>query len=415
MDLKGITWVGDIYQKFESRLLEVEEIMCEEAVKYVENQMQTVSDNVRKFYSDVVQDLCSPELEDPANGAVSKLPVDLGADVGIYMKPEDGIKETCEKADDMEQLTEDPKMTMDPKTTTDCGSDRLPLRKRISVRRISRQHNKGSLPNKSSNCKNVSPKETSGITTPSSKYLIGYSSISELSDQNLEASCDQNTRLITPGSVEVTEHFSIEESKNEIETAREHMPDFSLYKPSLDMGNITDTASHEGTDSRPSSGNLLEESGVCIKNGLVSMKESFANGNMLTSKFAYEEDFMPNSDKWVIDSDEDGTLVEEDMEIIQQLDKPRLEETCVLVNGDEFQHAPHNEGKNRPYKKKIRDVFCSSKRLVRKEYEQLAAQCSSDSKSNQEESITSLMPTLSIKKANRSSSHHPSESEWELV
>lgn len=29
MDLKGITWVGDIYLKFEARLLEVEEIMCE--------------------------------------------------------------------------------------------------------------------------------------------------------------------------------------------------------------------------------------------------------------------------------------------------------------------------------------------------------------------------------------------------
>jgi hypothetical protein len=29
MDLKGITWVGDFYQKFEARLLEVEEIMCE--------------------------------------------------------------------------------------------------------------------------------------------------------------------------------------------------------------------------------------------------------------------------------------------------------------------------------------------------------------------------------------------------
>jgi hypothetical protein len=50
-----------------------------------------------------------------------------------------------------------------------------------------------------------------------------------------------------------------------------------------------------------------------------------------------------------------------------------------------------------------------------KEYEELAAQCSSDSKSKEEESITSLMPTLSIKEANRSLSHDPSESEWELV
>nr|TKS07063.1 uncharacterized protein D5086_0000117720 [Populus alba] len=379
MDLKGVAWVGDIYLKFEARLLEVEEIMCEEAVKYVENQMQTVSNNVRKFYSDVMQDLCSPDSEDPANGAVSKFPVDSGADVGIYMKPEDGMEEKCGKADDSEQLTEDPKMT------TDSGSDCLPLRRRITVRRITRQHSKGSLSSKSnldtdknSNCNNVSPNEISGTTTLSSKF----SSNVELSDQNLEASCDQTARLATPGCVEVTDHFSMEESMKE---------------QTVDL---------------PAE-NLLEESnGVCISNEFVSMIESAANGNMQTNKFAYEEDFVSNSDEWRTESDEDDTIIDEGMEIIQ-VDKARLEEVCVLVNVDEFHHVPR-EGKNRPYKK-IRDVFCSRKRSVIKEYEQLAVQCSSDSKSKQEESITSLMPTLSIKEANRSLSHDPSEPEWELV
>jgi len=219
--------------------------------------MQTVSNNVRKFYSDVMQDLCSPDSEDPANGAVSKFPVDSGADVGIYMKPEDGMEEKCGKADDPEQLAEDPKMT------ADSGSDCLPLRRRITVRRISRQHSKGSLSNKSnldtdknSNCNNVSPNEISGTTTLSSKF----SSNVELSDQNLEASCDRTARLATPGCVEVTDHFSMEESKNEIKNASKHVPEISFNKPSLDMVNITETGRHEGTDSRPSSRNLLEES-----------------------------------------------------------------------------------------------------------------------------------------------------------
>ena len=52
---------------------------------------------------------------------------------------------------------------------------------------------------------------------------------------------------------------------------------------------------------------------------------------------------------------------------------------------------------------------------MKKEYEQLAVQFRSDPKSIQEESTTSVMATLSIKEANRSSSHDPSESEWELV
>ena len=223
--------------------------------------MQTVSDNVRKFYSDVMQDLSSPDPEDPANGAVSKLPVDLGADVGVHMKPDDGTKETCGKVDDMKQLIRDSKVT------TDNGPDRLTVRERISVRRISRQHGRGILSNEpslgmheNSNCKNVSPSETSGITTPSNKHLIRYSTISKLPDQNVEASCDWNARLISPGSFEVTDHFSIEKSKNAIENARGHVLDVSFYKPSLDMSNITEIGRHEGTDSRPSCGNLLEES-----------------------------------------------------------------------------------------------------------------------------------------------------------
>jgi hypothetical protein len=147
--------------------------------------------------------------------------------------------------------------------TADSGSDCLPLRRRITVRRISRQHSKGSLSNKSnldtdknSNCNNVSPNEISGTTTLSSKF----SSNVELSDQNLEASCDQTARLATPGCVEVTDHFSMEESKNEIKNASKHVPEISFNKPSLDMVNITETGRHEGTDSRPSSRNLLEES-----------------------------------------------------------------------------------------------------------------------------------------------------------
>jgi hypothetical protein len=36
------------------------------------------------------------------------------------------------------------------------------------------------------------------------------------------------------------------------------------------------------------------------------------------------------------------------MEIIQQVDKAQLEETCVLMNGDELDAS--REGKNKPYK-----------------------------------------------------------------
>ncbi|KAB5512691.1 hypothetical protein DKX38_029719 [Salix brachista] len=86
----------------------------------------------------------------------------------------------------------------------------------------------------------------------------------------------------------------------------------------------------------------------------------------------------------MIESDEDGAIIDEGMEIIR-VDKASFEEICVLVTGDEFHHVPR-EGQNWPYKK-IRDIFCSRKRSLMKGYEQLALQCSSDSKSKQEESV----------------------------
>ncbi|KAJ0259967.1 Uncharacterized protein HA466_0062440 [Hirschfeldia incana] len=57
MEFKGITWVGNVYQKFEAMCLEVEEIIVQDTAKYVENQVQTVGTSVKRFCSDVVQDL----------------------------------------------------------------------------------------------------------------------------------------------------------------------------------------------------------------------------------------------------------------------------------------------------------------------------------------------------------------------
>ncbi|KAM7274537.1 hypothetical protein ACFE04_016403 [Oxalis oulophora] len=71
MDLQGITWVGHMYQKFETMCLEVEEVMYQDTIKFVENQVQTVSTNVKRFYSDVLEDLADPSIDEPVKLAVS--------------------------------------------------------------------------------------------------------------------------------------------------------------------------------------------------------------------------------------------------------------------------------------------------------------------------------------------------------
>ncbi|KAK7342730.1 hypothetical protein VNO80_25686 [Phaseolus coccineus] len=59
MDLrfKNNNWVGNMYQKFEAVCQEVDDIVCQDAVKYLENQVHNVGDSVKKFYSGVVHEL----------------------------------------------------------------------------------------------------------------------------------------------------------------------------------------------------------------------------------------------------------------------------------------------------------------------------------------------------------------------
>ncbi|XP_009340229.2 uncharacterized protein LOC103932372 isoform X1 [Pyrus x bretschneideri] len=64
--LKSINWVGNIYQKFETICQEVDGIVNQDTIKYVENQVQTVGKSVKKI-SNAVQDLLPPVKHD-ANG-----------------------------------------------------------------------------------------------------------------------------------------------------------------------------------------------------------------------------------------------------------------------------------------------------------------------------------------------------------
>ncbi|XP_047950333.1 uncharacterized protein LOC125196029 isoform X2 [Salvia hispanica] len=57
LSFKGITWAGNVYQKFEAMCLEVEEAMYQDTVKYVENQAQKVGVSVKKFCSEVMEDM----------------------------------------------------------------------------------------------------------------------------------------------------------------------------------------------------------------------------------------------------------------------------------------------------------------------------------------------------------------------
>lgn len=51
-----------------------------------------------------------------------------------------------------------------------------------------------------------------------------------------------------------------------------------------------------------------------------------------------------------LDAIESNIVVVQEMETIQQSAKAKLEETCVMVTGEDVHFVPHMEGKRRPYK-----------------------------------------------------------------
>ncbi|MBA0812008.1 hypothetical protein Gohar_026006 [Gossypium harknessii] len=60
---KGIAWVGNLYQKFEAMCMEVDDMVCQETLRYVENQLQTVGSNVKQFCTELMQDLVASSTD----------------------------------------------------------------------------------------------------------------------------------------------------------------------------------------------------------------------------------------------------------------------------------------------------------------------------------------------------------------
>ncbi|XP_057796227.1 uncharacterized protein LOC131012311 isoform X2 [Salvia miltiorrhiza] len=90
MSFKGITWAGNVYEKFEAMCLEVEEAMYQDTVKYVENQVQKVGVSVKKFYSEVMDDMRPLSCIDPTSVADDLSPIPYGY-TDVNKKPTPGI------------------------------------------------------------------------------------------------------------------------------------------------------------------------------------------------------------------------------------------------------------------------------------------------------------------------------------
>ncbi|OMO61125.1 hypothetical protein COLO4_33545 [Corchorus olitorius] len=116
-----------------------------------------------------------------------------------------------------------------------------------------------------------------------------------------------------------------------------------------------------------------------------------------------------------MDDSGSSSVAEQEIGTVQQLDKARVDESCIMVNGAEFYFHPQREGKQKPYQKKIRDAFSSRMRSSRKkEYERLALWYGDDVKSDQD-CEGSSMSAPRKEDSRRSLTNDVNDSEWELL
>lgn len=378
VDLKGIAWVGNVYQKFEAMCLEVEETMYQETAKYVENQVQTMGASMKRFYSDVMQDLHPPSSTDPVKVAGADLLLNTYTDFGILKKPKENVKEHTKK-----------------------------------IVRVKGFSEKDSSP----------PSERSYLSNDVSNDNSPALPIGGVSEKN-DAVRDEIVEISHLASVEVVrgEYREAEEGK--------------VCNSSLDADVVSDDAS---TATAASGTVLLIESSVkkgkklghisatgilsaesnetCEDCQLISQIDSHSSGDMQFDQLANGEVYVSHTGDCNMDTIENDDTRDPRTENTGESSRSNLEDTCVLVVGENVDSDSSSQRKNRSYKKKIRQAFSLKMKSARKqEHEQLAAEYVNTNTRSNLESVGTEMPTLAMNSNSKTfETHDFSESDWELL
>ncbi|CAL0322572.1 unnamed protein product [Lupinus luteus] len=353
MDVKGIAWVGNIYQKFENMCLEeVEDKMFEDAVKYVENQMQTVGESVKKIYSDVMHDLLPPSSCDLDEKITSELPIDQYTDDGFCKNEYQGSEKITVK-DDTEQTSEDSRINHD-------NDDDITL---------------------------VASCDTDALFKAASGNCIkGYTFISHAKHV---------------GNTNVAKNLGSDESQKDTKTSQSH--EHSNGNQNLAV-----------TVSKPDSAEVTRLAFVAasdedIPNVMILVK--LAETKEMDTRSSSCSIFEDLDETWVLDAAKVDIALDHGH---KQDDDQKLEETCVMVTRDELRLVPTPGAILKTNKKKTRQPFSLSKKSSRKqEYKELAILHGNNAK-EKGDCMENLCPT-SIEDHKKLVLPDISEAEWELL
>lgn len=377
MDLKAISWVGNIYEKFETMCLEMEEAMYQDTVKYVENQVNTVSTNVKRFCSEVMQDVHPQCNIDPVKVAAADLSLNPYAHYEIDKKLKANHKGSARGFSN--KLNDDTQVI---KGTSKSGG--VYKRQNVGIKEIVRDSHPAKAPDAiclaSGDAQKLSSRAEvrGGFEMASDRVTLSSSLASVKGSDSREAAskvCDHiiqtnvpaaDTSIISEASV-MTSVESV--GKKQTDTYTKELPCNTRSEISSNVQGIL--ANEE-----------IDESHEEKSYELSSAMSKYDN-------------------------------IESELEIVEKFDESQLEETCVLVEEERI-HVPHGPIKHKSYKKKLREAFSTKKRLTRKEYEKLGA-LYGDQQFNLE-AEDKVMPVLAMNSNTKllSANDHP-ESEWEIL
>ncbi|XP_058219606.1 uncharacterized protein LOC131330135 isoform X5 [Rhododendron vialii] len=369
MDSKGITWVGNVYQKFEAMCLELEEAVCQDTVKFVENQAQTVGSSVKKFYSDVMEDLLLPSSIDPVKLAAADLSLNPYADFGVYKKSKASIKKDSIKPD--KKGSEDSNVISG--LNTDYSSSFSGLH---DVNRMQPPYSMGPVKGtglelcleqnerigaykRKSRKYNHMPSEIPRSTTPMSKDTSKVS-LNCGKTKNHGVMCGQIAMLSSPAAVDGTgcpsigakSHTNVSGSSavstggDTIDTSTPSMM-LPVESAANNQTKLRCTTLNGGPDLLAAELNA----GACANSGVVSPVGSGISEDRQYFEKASDDRLSPAGACKLDGNDYRNVPVEAGLGTSnEQLDRSMLEETCVLVDTQEICPATQRKDKPRSYK-----------------------------------------------------------------
>ncbi|KAG5254778.1 hypothetical protein OIU76_019445 [Salix suchowensis] len=478
MDLKskGMAWAGNIYQKFETMCHEVDNVVNKDTFKFVENQVYSVGENMKKIYSVAVHDLIPP-LVDPAKCEAPAADQKISAIVGAY-----SIKSMTCTEDDHGYTSQEKQSPVelgdyDP-MTKQLGKDvwELQVANQLTSTSNSEEIHEGAESESALGVDDVTtetsdlsteenaikenscgPEELESITHGNKEPFEASSEFPDFSSENacgflaevspvtlvpgeefqcpkdVGTACDScaGDSYSANGIVSSSQmSFSVVSSEKEAVEMKIASPRCSIFReshcfPGNPLNNITTKLT---SCSNPC--NVVGHDSDCSKM-LLSSTSSLSDSSvvLLSSTSAPTFSCKINGAETGFDSSSsvlslvsigysDDSAIEDltgsEMENIDLSENAKLDESCVIVDNSFLYEVSRRNHRLRSCKKKIQDAFSSKKRLT-KEYEQLAIWFGDiDGHDTMQHELPSST-TITLDPDPQTQTNWRQDSEWELL